>query len=232
MPGPGDTLDDLLAAIDDSLRSIESRLAKIAAAHFGADPDRGSPEPEDVDGSSRTGAAHAAPGASRPTSAPSPRDVQVVLTPDQIRTARRLLRWGQVELAEAAGLSRRSVIKLEAGRPCAVSTRQAVEAALRKAGVQFGDGAPFGATRDGRQPDMRAAQVRSARRVLGWTQEDLARAAALSTGVIRKLERGDHCLPQTHAAVTRALNQAGVALGADGTVEARRSRDEERRARA
>ena len=229
MPGPGDSLDDLLAAIDDSLRSIEARLAEIATAHFGA-----APGDDPAQGAGSAGPAGQRSQAGRAGQAGSAREMPSAasLTPDQIRTARRLLRWGQVELAEAAGLSRRSVIKLEAGRPCAAATRQAVEAALRKAGVQFNEDAPFGATRDGRLPDQRAAQVRSARRLLGWTQEDLAQAAALSTGVIRKLERGDHCLPQTHAAVTRALGQAGIALGEDGSVESRRGRDEERRARA
>jgi DNA-binding XRE family transcriptional regulator len=229
MPAPGDSLDDLLAAIDDSLRSIEARLAEIATTHFGAASGTGR---SSTASSGAPAESPTQPGRSVQAGLAREAPVPASLTPDQIRTARRLLRWGQVELAEAAGLSRRSVIKLEAGRPCAAATRQAVETALRKAGVQFNEDAPFGATRDGRQPDQRAAQVRSARRMLGWTQEDLAQAAALSTGVIRKLERGDHCLPQTHAAVTRALGQAGIALGEDGSVESRRGRDEERRARA
>jgi len=66
-----------------------------------------------------------------------------MLTSDQIRAARALLRWSARELAEKAGISLPTVQRLEAaeGIPStSVKTLMAVQAALEAAGVEFTNG--------------------------------------------------------------------------------------------
>ena len=56
----------------------------------------------------------------------------------QIRAARALLGWSQQELADRAIVSVNALARLENGKvDSRVSTLQAVEAALNKAGVEF-----------------------------------------------------------------------------------------------
>jgi transcriptional regulator with XRE-family HTH domain len=72
-----------------------------------------------------------------------------VITPSQIRAARKLLDWKQTDLAKAAGLSDVEIKNLERGlanpRP---STLDRLEKAFDEAGVvflaagEFGDGGP------------------------------------------------------------------------------------------
>ncbi len=63
-----------------------------------------------------------------------------MLTSEQIRAARALLRWGQEELAKAAGISVETVKRLER-TPGAVSayigTVEAITKALEARGVEF-----------------------------------------------------------------------------------------------
>jgi len=66
-----------------------------------------------------------------------------MLTSDQIRAARALLRWSARELAEKAEISLPTVQRLEAaeGIPStSVKTLMAVQAALEAAGVEFTNG--------------------------------------------------------------------------------------------
>lgn len=68
-----------------------------------------------------------------------------------------------------------------------------------------------------------ARQIRAARALLGWSQQDLADKAVLSINAIKRLEgeRGDPKV-STVLAVRRALEGAGVeflAAGADGRGE-------------
>jgi predicted transcriptional regulator len=64
-----------------------------------------------------------------------------MITPAQIRAARGLLDWTQPDLADRAGLSKNSLIKIERGTsdPKA-STLLAIQRALEEAGVQFTHG--------------------------------------------------------------------------------------------
>lgn len=56
----------------------------------------------------------------------------------QIRTARALLGWSQQQLADKAIVSLNALVRLEKGNvDSRVSTLQAVEKALTKAGVEF-----------------------------------------------------------------------------------------------
>lgn len=65
-----------------------------------------------------------------------------MLTAEQLRAARALLRWRQKGLAEAAGISLETVKRLESLRgpiSAQTSTVMALETALTKAGVEFID---------------------------------------------------------------------------------------------
>lgn len=63
-----------------------------------------------------------------------------MITSEQIRAARALLRWEQKDLAEASGVSLPSIKRLE-GKPGVVSAHErtidALKDAIEKAGVQF-----------------------------------------------------------------------------------------------
>ena len=66
-----------------------------------------------------------------------------MLTSDQIRAARALVRWSARELAEKADLSLPTIQRLEAaeGVPStSVQTLISIKAALEKMGVEFTDG--------------------------------------------------------------------------------------------
>jgi transcriptional regulator with XRE-family HTH domain len=66
-----------------------------------------------------------------------------MLTSDQIRAARALVRWSARELAEKAGISLPTVQRLEAASAVpstSVQTLLSVKAALEEAGVEFTDG--------------------------------------------------------------------------------------------
>ena len=67
----------------------------------------------------------------------------IVITSDQIRAARALLRWSARELAVEAGLSLPTVQRLEAanGMPStSVKTLTSIKTALERAGVEFTNG--------------------------------------------------------------------------------------------
>jgi transcriptional regulator with XRE-family HTH domain len=61
-----------------------------------------------------------------------------------------------------------------------------------------------------------AAQCRAARALLGWRQEDLAQAAGLSVGLVRKYEmpEGRHTVGST-AALRQAFEAAGITFSVD-----------------
>jgi transcriptional regulator with XRE-family HTH domain len=61
-----------------------------------------------------------------------------VISARQIRAARGLLGWSQERLCEEAGVSRRTLARMEEGGSDArVSTLAAIQAALERAGVEF-----------------------------------------------------------------------------------------------
>jgi len=69
---------------------------------------------------------------------PHLRIVGAMITPRQIRAARALLGWAQQQLADKAIVSLNAVTRLERGEvDPRVSTLEAVEKAIRKAGVEF-----------------------------------------------------------------------------------------------
>ena len=105
-------------------------------------------------------------------------------TSDQIRAARALLRLGQAEIAERAGVSLATVRRVEAGTEGASSNAAvAIEAALTKAGAEF---IPNGVRRRRpRSPEEIAERVRMIREISkrsakfaaehpgGFSEEDL-----------------------------------------------------------
>jgi predicted transcriptional regulator len=63
-----------------------------------------------------------------------------MITPRQIRAARALLGWSQQQLADKAIVSLNAVVRLESGVvDSRISTVQAVQKALVKAGIEFLD---------------------------------------------------------------------------------------------
>ncbi|CDX39596.1 Helix-turn-helix motif [Mesorhizobium plurifarium] len=67
-----------------------------------------------------------------------PADCGRMVSPRQIRAARALLGWSQQELADKAIVSLNALARLESGKvDSRVSTMQAIEAALARAGVEF-----------------------------------------------------------------------------------------------
>jgi transcriptional regulator with XRE-family HTH domain len=66
-----------------------------------------------------------------------------MLTSDQIRAGRALVRWSARELAEKAGLSLPTIQRLEGAKgvpSTSVQTLLSVKAALEQAGVEFTNG--------------------------------------------------------------------------------------------
>lgn len=64
--------------------------------------------------------------------------VVTMITPRQIRAARALLGWSQQQLADRAIVSLNAVTRLEKGKvDSRVSTINAIEKTLSKAGVEF-----------------------------------------------------------------------------------------------
>ena len=63
-----------------------------------------------------------------------------MLTGEQIRAARALLRWGQTELAENSGISLETIKRLEGMRGevgAHTATVSAIEGALKAAGIEI-----------------------------------------------------------------------------------------------
>ena len=60
------------------------------------------------------------------------------ITPDQLRAARAIVNWSRDQLAEASGVTTRTLARLEAGQTKAqASTATAIRTALESAGVIF-----------------------------------------------------------------------------------------------
>jgi transcriptional regulator with XRE-family HTH domain len=133
-----------------------------------------------------------------------------MITAEQVKAARVLLNWSQMSLAEAAGLGVTDVIAFEYRRAETVSaTKESIKAALERAGIEF-------TGRNGAGPgvllkSITGEQVKAARKLLGWSREELAARARVPEGTIIKLELGiEGVSTQRLAALRRALERAGV----------------------
>jgi transcriptional regulator with XRE-family HTH domain len=69
-----------------------------------------------------------------------------------------------------------------------------------------------------RKPSLTAAQIREARKLLGWRQQDLAKWAGVPFSTLCQFERGRHEKPhnRTLAYLRGALEDAGIEFVQDG----------------
>lgn len=66
------------------------------------------------------------------------------------------------------------------------------------------------------------AQMKAARALLGWTQEDLAHKSRLSPITINRIERGlQEPQPETLTALSKAFTKGGVEFVDGGVIPAR-----------
>lgn len=82
-----------------------------------------------------------------------------MITAAQIRAARAMLGWSAAELASRSGVSKRTMVKIEAGHgipPTTTGTLQSITATLEAAGIEF-----IGTPDDG--PGIRIHQIPVAR---------------------------------------------------------------------
>jgi transcriptional regulator with XRE-family HTH domain len=61
--------------------------------------------------------------------------MRVLITPSMCRSARAALGWSAEDLAEHAGVARRTVVRLEQGKDNTIKSSRAIIAALTAAGV-------------------------------------------------------------------------------------------------
>jgi transcriptional regulator with XRE-family HTH domain len=65
--------------------------------------------------------------------------------------------------------------------------------------------------------EINIAQVRAARALLDWTQDDLAKAAKIALPTVKRYETGTRTpIPVIMAAIIRAIEAAGVIFENDG----------------
>jgi transcriptional regulator with XRE-family HTH domain len=60
---------------------------------------------------------------------------------------------------------------------------------------------------------LEAAQIRAARALLGWRQEDLSKASGVGTATIQRIEKSDHSITgyvSTLVRIQTAFEEAGV----------------------
>jgi transcriptional regulator with XRE-family HTH domain len=60
---------------------------------------------------------------------------------------------------------------------------------------------------------LESAQIRAARALLGWRQEDLSNASGVGTATIRRIEKSDHAMTgyvSTMVRIQAAFEQAGI----------------------
>ena len=64
---------------------------------------------------------------------------------------------------------------------------------------------------------MQAAQIRAARALLGWRQEDLAKAAKVGLATVARIEQGEGMVQGNFSTITkiqRALEREGITFTA------------------
>ena len=87
--------------------------------------------------------------------------------------------------------------------------------------VAMCDTASINIARSGHLSILRVSirQIKAARSLLGWWQEDLAKAAGVSIPTIKRLEAADGDLggrPETGVKIIAALEKAGIVFDDDG----------------
>lgn len=116
------------------------------------------------------------------------------MTPDQLKAARALLGWSQTQLGLRSNTSQYVVKKFELtgqvasvhGRPDLTDPLATIRATLEAAGVEFTNGKVSGAAET---TPMTSGQVKSARKLLRWSQTHLGICSGTSLHVVQTFER-------------------------------------------
>lgn len=88
---------------------------------------------------------------------PEPKStVKMHIVGEQVAAARKLLRMTQVELAEATGLTKQTIVKFEGGGHVRPETIEAVRLALLDRGIEFTNGGRPGVTLDLERANQRS----------------------------------------------------------------------------
>jgi transcriptional regulator with XRE-family HTH domain len=131
--------------------------------------------------------------------------------------ARAALNWTVRDLAEATGLHRNTITNIEVGRYAGdPGTLALIQKVLASAGIEFIDENGGGAgvrLRQRESKKLSISQIKAARSLLGWSQEQLACAAGLSVPTIKRLEANSGPLggrSDTADRIRVALQKAGV----------------------
>jgi transcriptional regulator with XRE-family HTH domain len=136
--------------------------------------------------------------------------------------ARAALNWTVRDLAKATGLHRNTITNIETGRREGDSATLAkLHKVLTRAGIEFleENGGGPGVRVSGRLQKtssiltVSVRQVKAARALLGWSQEDLAEAAGVSVPTLKRLEAGEGLLggrAETGRKIRTAIEAAGV----------------------
>jgi transcriptional regulator with XRE-family HTH domain len=143
--------------------------------------------------------------------------------------ARAALNWTVRDLAKATGLHRNTITNIEVGRYVGdPGTLASIQKVLASAGIEFIDenGGGPGVRMHQREPKpivsinpkksmpkVLVSQIKAARSLLAWSQEQLAYAAGLSVPTIKRLEANGGPLggrSDTVDKIRGALQKAGV----------------------
>ena len=154
------------------------------------------------------------------------------MTPDQLRAARVLLGWSQMQLGLRSNTSAYLVKKLEMtgqvagvrGRSDLTDILATIRATLEAAGVKFTDGKAL-VNASAETVPMTPDQVKAARRLLGWSRTQLGIRSGTSvhgvrtfewTGQVAKLHGRRTEQVDTIAAIRAALEAAGIKVTGGG----------------
>jgi predicted transcriptional regulator len=145
------------------------------------------------------------------------------LTGSQSLSARRILDWTRAQLARASGVSYVLLTQLENGSSPALTARsdEMLRALLWEVGIDVGDSASGVRLADAARLPVSPGQCRTARRLLGLGERDLAREATVAPWIVFEFERGRHrTVGPEVSALKRALESLGAEFvpGPDGIV--------------
>ena len=133
----------------------------------------------------------------------------MVITGEQIREARKLLGWSQLDLELRAGVNQSRISAFERGGRVRRRTISALRQAFETAGVEFTEDRASVRLRKGKM--ITGEQVKAARKLLGWSQADLADQLGQSDTTIALFERGKPRLSALDRSVLcKVLEAAGV----------------------
>jgi len=136
------------------------------------------------------------------------------VSPEQCRQARRLLGITQIELASRSGLCQASVALYERSGHLSAERVATLREALEAAGAKFTREAVLVPSAD--LEFLSGEQCREARRLLGWSQEQLTLASGVAISQVSSFERrGSSLSPRRDRNRARKLRIALDVAGID-----------------